>query len=278
MLFRIILISALAISLYSCSKKDEIIYEPQKKISPYKLYEEAMGAFNKNDFLFASKKFNEAELNFGNIENAAKSAIMSAYSLYSINFYDEALNSLDNYLKIYPADKNVIYAHYLIAVIYFEQLSDEKKDINPLLQAQEKINFFLKKYSNTDYAIDLKFKKDLIENQLAAKEMYIAKYYISVKKWIPAINRLKIIVQKYDKTIFIEEALHRLVEVHYFLGLEKEAKKYATILGYNYNSSEWFKQSYKILNKEYKIVNKSELNNKKKNDKSFIKKIIKMIK
>mgnify|MGYP001142177503 FL=1 len=278
MLFRIILISALAISLYSCSKKDEIIYEPQKKISPYKLYEEAMSAFNKNDFLFASKKFNEAELNFGNIENAAKSAIMSAYSLYSINFYDEALNSLDNYLKIYPADKNVIYAHYLIAVIYFEQLSDEKKDIDPLLQAQEKINFFLKKYSNTDYAIDLKFKKDLIENQLAAKEMYIAKYYISVKKWIPAINRLKIIVQKYDKTIFIEEALHRLVEVHYFLGLEKEAKKYATILGYNYNSSEWFKQSYKILNKEYKIVNKSELNNKKKNDKSFIKKIIKMIK
>jgi len=278
MLFRIILISALVISLYSCSKKDEIIYEPQKKISPYKLYEEAMGAFNKNDFLFASKKFNEAELNFGNIENAAKSAIMSAYSLYSINFYDEALNSLDNYLKIYPADKNVIYAHYLIAVIYFEQLSDEKKDIDPLLQAQEKINFFLKKYSNTDYAIDLKFKKDLIENQLAAKEMYIAKYYISVKKWIPAINRLKIIVQKYDKTIFIEEALHRLVEVHYFLGLEKEAKKYATILGYNYNSSEWFKQSYKILNKEYKIVNKSELNNKKKNDKSFIKKIIKMIK
>jgi len=278
MLFRIILISALAISLYSCSKKDEIIYEPQKKISPYKLYEEAMSAFNKNDFLFASKKFNEAELNFGNIENAAKSAIMSAYSLYSINFYDEALNSLDNYLKIYPADKNVIYAHYLIAVIYFEQLSDEKKDINPLLQAQEKINFFLKKYSNTDYAIDLKFKKDLIENQLAAKEMYIAKYYISVKKWIPAINRLKIIVQKYDKTIFIEEALHRLVEVHYFLGLEKEAKKYATILGYNYNSSEWFKQSYKILNKEYKIVNKSELNDKKRNDKSFIKKIIKMIK
>jgi len=278
MLFRIILISALVISLYSCSKKDEIIYEPQKKISPYKLYEEAMGAFNKNDFLFASKKFNEAELNFGNIENAAKSAIMSAYSLYSINFYDEALNSLDNYLKIYPADKNVIYAHYLIAVIYFEQLSDEKKDINPLLQAQEKINFFLKKYSNTDYAIDLKFKKDLIENQLAAKEMYIAKYYISVKKWIPAINRLKIIVQKYDKTIFIEEALHRLVEVHYFLGLEKEAKKYATILGYNYNSSEWFKQSYKILNKEYKIVNKSKLNDKKKNDKSFIKKIIKMIK
>jgi len=278
MLFRIILISALVISLYSCSKKDEIIYEPQKKISPYKLYEEAMVAFNENNFFFASKKFNEAELNFGNIENAAKSAIMSAYSLYSINFYDEALNSLDNYLKIYPADKNVIYAHYLIAVIYFEQLSDEKKDINPLLQAQEKINFFLKKYSNTDYAIDLKFKKDLIENQLAAKEMYIAKYYISVKKWIPAINRLKIIVQKYDKTIFIEEALHRLVEVHYFLGLEKEAKKYATILGYNYNSSEWFKQSYKILNKEYKIVNKSKLNDKKKNDKSFIKKIIKMIK
>jgi len=265
------------ILLISCSKETPD-YQVKPKEDPYKIYNEAYEAFEKGDYFYAQKKFLEVELTVEKVEVAAKASIMASYSLYSINFYDEALNSLDNYLKIYPADKNVIYAHYLIAVIYFEQLSDEKKDIDPLLQAQEKINFFLKKYSNTDYAIDLKFKKDLIENQLAAKEMYIAKYYISVKKWIPAINRLKIIVQKYDKTIFIEEALHRLVEVHYFLGLEKEAKKYATILGYNYNSSEWFKQSYKILNKEYKIVNKSELNNKKKNDKSFIKKIIKMIK
>ena len=279
MIFRIIIICLLSISLYSCQKKKEIIYEPQKKISAFKLYEEGFNAFEKNDFFYASKKFSEAELNFENIELAAKSAIMAAYSLYGINFYEESLKNLENYLKIYPADQNVIYAHFLIAVIYFEQISDEKKDINPLLKAKNKIKFFLDKYPNTDYAIDLKFKKDLIENQLASKEMYIAKYYISVKKWVPAINRLKTIVKEYEKTIFIEEALHRLVEIHYHLGLEEEAKKYASILGYNYNSGDWFKQSYKILNKDYKISTKMKISDKKDKDKkSFIKKIIKIIK
>ena len=279
MVIRIIIICFLSISLHSCQKKKEIIYEPQKKISAFKLYEEGLNAFEKNDFFYASKKFSEAELNFENIELAAKSAIMAAYSLYGINFYEESLKNLENYLKIYPADRNVIYAHFLIAVIYFEQISDEKKDINPLLKAKNKIRFFLNKYPNTDYAIDLKFKKDLINNQLASKEMYIAKYYISVKKWVPAINRLKTIVKEYEKTIFIEEALHRLVEIHYYLGLEEEAKKYASILGYNYNSGDWFKQSYKILNKDYKISKKMKISDKKdKNNKSFIKKIIEIIK
>ena len=204
---------------------------------------------------------------------------MSAYSLYSLNFYEEALENLERYLKIYPSDKNVIYAHFLIAVIYFEQVSDEKNDIAPTIIANEKINFFLEKYPDTDYAIDLKFKKDLIENQLAAKEMYLARYYVSVKKWIPAINRLKIILKDYNKTIFIEEALYRLVEINYHIGLEKEAKKYASILGYNYNSSEWFEQSYKILNKDYKIRKNFKTKETKKKEKDgIIKKIIKIIK
>ena len=115
----------------------------------------------------------------------------------------------------------------------------------------KKIDFFLKEYPDSEYAIDLSLKKNLVINQFAARELYIAKYYIKVQKWVPAINRLKIIVKDYSRTIFIEEALHRLVEIHYYLGLEQEAKKYAKILGYNYNSGEWFKQSYKILNKEY---------------------------
>ena len=279
MILRIILIFILTFNLYSCLKKDQVIYEPQKEENAYNLYKEGMEAFEKNDFFFASKKFSDAELNFKNIEFAAKSSIMSAYSLYGINFYDEALENLNRYLKMYPANKNVVYAHFLIANIYFEQINDEAKDIDPLLKAYDKVNFFLDKYPKTDYAIDLKFKKDLIENQLAAKEMYIAKYYISVKKWVPAINRLKTIVKEYEKTIFIEEALHRLVEIHYYLGLEEEAKKYASILGYNYNSGDWFKQSYKILNKDYKISKKMKISDKKdKNNKSFIKKIIEIIK
>ena len=230
-------------------------------------------------FFFANKKFLEAESNFENLDFAAKASIMSVFSLYSINFFEEALEGIERFIKTYPADENIIYAEYLKAIIFFEQISDEKKDIKPLKDASKQIKYFTKKYPDSDYSIDLRFKKDLIDNQLAAKELYIAKYYISVQKWIPAINRLKVIVKKYDKTIFIEEALHRLVEIHYYLGLEKEAKKYAKILGYNYNSSEWYEQSYKIFNKKYvkKKPNTEKSNEKEKND-TMIKKIIDLIK
>ena len=274
MFIRFFLILTIVIGVYSCSKKDSI-YEPTKKINPYQLYKEGLNAFDKTDFFFANKKFSEAELNFEKIELSAKSALMAAFSLYAINFYDDAEESLNRFLKTYPSDKNVIYAHYLIAIIHFEKMVDEKKDLGPLLTAKSKIDFFTEKYPRSDYAIDLKFKRELIQNQLAAKELYIAKYYISIKKWVPAINRLKIIIDKYDKTIFIEEALHRLVEIHYHLGLEEEAKKYVTILGYNYNSSTWYEQSYKILNKEYEIKNKGKYVKKKKN---LFKKILDVIK
>ena len=266
----------LALSLFSCSK-NEPIYQPTEKNNPYTLYQEGYVAFEKNDFFFANKKFLEAEASFENLDQAAKAAIMSCFSLYGINFYDEALNNLDRFLKTYRANENVIYAEYLKAIIYFEQMSDEKKDIKPLLDAKKQINFFINKYPDTDYSIDLKFKKDLVENQLAAKELFVAKYYISVQKWIPAINRLKIILKQYDKTVFIEEALHRLVEINFHIGLENEAKKYANILGYNYNSSEWFKQSYKILNKDYVITKRPNQESTNEKD-SIIKKIIKMIK
>ena len=262
--------------IISCSKQDQV-YEPTQKIDPYILYREGLVEFEKNNYFYANKKFSEAELNFEKVELAAKSAIMSCFSLYGINFYQEALENLERYLKTYPSDKNVVYAHYLIAIIYFEQISDEKKDLNPLLKANKKIDFFISNYPDTDYAIDLKFKKDLIQNQLAAKELFISKYYIKTQKWVPAINRLKIIIEDYDKTIFVEEALHRLVEIHYYLGLEDEAKKYAKILGYNYNTSEWFEQSYKILNKDYKInTNLSKRNTQE--ESNFFKKIIEIIK
>ena len=273
MILRVTLAIIFCFLVLSCSKDKKIVYEPSAKVDPFAIYEEGLEAFELNDFFYASKKFSEAELNFENINLAAKSAIMSSFSLYGINFYTEALENLNRYLKKYPADRNVIYAHYLIAIIYFEQISDEKKDLEPLIKADNKIDFFLKSYPNSEYAMDLRFKKDLIQNQLAAKELFVARFYISTKKWVPAINRLKVIVKDYDQTIFIEEALHRLVEINFHLGLEEEAKKYANILGYNYNSSEWFEQSYKILNKDYKIKNLS----KSKKEKGFIEKILKKI-
>ena len=273
MIIRLTLVIIFSFLILSCSKDKKIVYEPSAKVDAFAIYEEGLKAFETNDFFYASKKFSEAELNFENIDLAAKSAIMSSFSLYGINFYTEALENLNRYLKKYPADKNVIYAHYLIAIIYFEQISDEKKDLEPLIKADNKIDSFIKSYPNSEYAMDLRFKKDLIQNQLAAKELFVARFYISTKKWVPAINRLKVIVKDYDQTIFIEEALHRLVEINFHLGLEEEAKKYANILGYNYNSSEWFEQSYKILNKDYKIKDLA----KSKKEKGFIEKILKKL-
>ena len=270
------LLWVILIFLVSCSKKNEVLYEPSKQINPYETYKEGYEAFLNRDFFFAEKKFSEAELNFESVELAAKSSIMASFSLYSINFYEEALENLKNFIKKYPLDKNNIYANYLEAVIYFEQIEDEKKDLKPLLQAQKKINFFLEKYPNIDYATDLRFKKNFIDNQLAAKELYIARYYISLQKWVPAVNRLKVIIEKYEKTIFIEEALHRLVEIYYNLGLEKEAESYAKILGYNYNSSQWFEMTYKVLNKNYEIVSNKKAPEKKNN--RLFKKIIDTIK
>lgn len=273
---RFSLILIIILCLFSCSKKQDILYETSERVDPFEIYQEGLKAFEKRDYFFARKKFDQAELNFNEPELAAKSSIMASYSLYGINFYKEAEENLKRFLSVYPADKNVIYANYLLAIVYYEQIEDEKKDLNPLIKAEKQINFFLNKYPNNEYAIDLKFKKDLIENQLAAKELYVAKYYISVQKWIPAINRLKIILNKYDKTVFIEEALHRLVEIHYYLGLEDEAKKYISLLGYNYNSSQWYEQSYKILNKDYK-VGKRKKDLSKKKDEGLFRKILDII-
>ena len=273
-MLRLLCIFLISFNLIACSKKNDQLYIPSEKVDPYKIYNEGLNAMKNNDYFFANKKFSEAELNFVNYDLAAKSAIMSIFCLYGINFYNEALSSLERYLKLYPADINVIYAHYLEAIIYFEQISDEKRDLKPLIKSLEKINFFISKYPNTDYAIDLKFKRDLIRNQLAAKEMYLAKHYIKTQKWIPAIARLKHILKEYDKTIFIEEALLRLVEIHFYLGLDEEAKKYANILGYNYNSSQWYESAYRVFNKDYKL---KKITKKKKEKESFLDKIIKVI-
>ena len=274
MLIRFIIIIFLISSLNSCSKDKDSVYEPSKLLDPYNLYKEGLDAFKRNDYFYANKKFSEAELNFTKPELAAKSAIMASYSLYGINFYSEAEENLKRFLKVYPADKNIIYAKYLLTIIYYEQISEEDKDLDPLIKTREEIDLFIKQYPNSDYTTDLKFKRGLVENQLAAKELYVARYYISVKKWIPAINRLKIITEKYNTTIFVEEALHRLVEIYYYLGLENEARNYASVLGYNYNSSEWFKKSYKVFDKNYEDFKKGIKKEKKEN---IFKRILKVI-
>ena len=241
--------------IFSCSKKEpEALSTPSNQDEAIKVYREGLKDLEDGQFFLARKKFDQSESLLPQTQWAAKSALMSSFCLYSMNFYDDAILNLRRFTKTYPADANIDYANYLIAISYYEQILDEDKDIEPLILSKNEIEKFIDKYPNTDYALDLKFKLDLIINQMAAKELSIARYYIKNEKWIPAINRLKVIVEKYDKTIFIEEALFRLVEIYYRIGLVDEAKAAASMLGYNYNSSEWYERSYKILNKNYQPV------------------------
>jgi len=253
-MFKIFLIFLLSVFLlFSCSKKNvEIASKLTEEEFVVSLYAEAVEALKRGDAYYAGKKFKEAESLLPQSEWAAKSSLMASYADYSRNSYSDSIFGLERHIKNYPADKNISYAHYLIAMCYYEQILDEKKDLRPLLQAKKKFEFILINFPETDYAIDSSFKLDLIIDQLAAKEMSIARYYMKIQKWIPALNRLKTVVEKYDKTIFIEEALHRLVEVYYKLGLVEEAKQAAAILGYNYQSGQWYERSYKVFNEKYK--------------------------
>jgi len=272
----IIFLFIYVIFIVSCSKDkskvDQVLLEQDVEAEMIVAYKEGMKQLEEGDALYASRKFDEAEILFPQSIWATKASLMSAYALYSQNYYDDAIFNLERHIKNYPKDKDLVYAHYLIAICYFEQLYDERKDLKPLVKAREKFEHILKKYPNTDYAIDAKWKMGLIVDQMAAKEMYIGRYYMKMEKWIAAINRFKFVVKYYDTTVYIEEALHRLVEIYYKIGLVEDAQKVAATLGYNYGSGEWYKNSYRIFNKSYKTAKIT----KKKKD-SFIRKKFKKL-
>ena len=221
-----------------------------------------MKSLEGGDVLYAAKKFNEAEILFPQSEWAPKSALMAAYSYYVQDYYGDTIAELNRFLKIYPSNKNIDYAFYLLAISYYEQIVDEKKDLESILKSKKYFEIIIKEFPNTDYALDAEFKINLINDILASKEMYVGRYYFDKKKWIPAINRFKTVINEYETTVYTEEALHRLVEVHYTIGLIQEAKKYANLLGYNYQSSKWYENSYTIFNKKYEIQKKEKINKK----------------
>ncbi len=250
--------------LTNCVKKEKtsLVVEEDVELQMIRAFREGYEEFEGGDSLFAAKKFNEAELLFPQSSWAPKAALMAAYVYYADDYYFDAEFELNRFIKTYPKNPNLDYAHFLLAMCYYEKIIDEKKDLGPLLQAQEKFNFIIKNYPDSDYALDAEYKLDLIQDYLASKEMYIALHYFKKKKWIASINRYKTVVEQYEKTIYVEEALHRLVELYYTIGLENESQKYASLLGYNYQSSKWYEKSYKIFNKKYKT--KLELKKEKK--------------
>jgi outer membrane protein assembly factor BamD len=253
-LYKLVLV-LIFLSLSSCSKDEKeisLIKEIDQELEMILAYKEGMDRLQTNDATKAAQKFLEAELLFPQSDWAPKSALMAAYAYYLQDYYSEATFNLERFIKIYPEDRRISYAHYLLAMCYYEEIVDEKKDLRPMLIAKEKFESVILKYPNTDFSLDSQFKIDLINDILASKEMYLGRHYIKKERWIPAINRFKNVIQNYETTIFAEEALHRLVEIHYRVGLVDESKKYANLLGYNYLSSEWYKKSYKVFNKNYK--------------------------
>ena len=261
--------------LISCSKeeiKESVIKEKSLDLQVLEAYQEGVKNLETGDVLYAAKKFNEAETLFPQSEWAPKSALMAAYAYYTQDYYLDTIAELERFIRVYPLSKNLDYVYYLLGISYYEQIVDEKKDLQSIIKAKEYFKIVSKNYPNTNYSLDAEYKIDLVNDTLASKEMYIGRYYFDKKKWIPAINRFRTVIDDYETTIYVQEALHRLVEVHYILGLKDEAKKYAKLLGYNYQSSKWYEKSYSVFDKEYKE------NVKKRDKKSKKNKTLKKIK
>ena len=248
---------ALIFLITACSKKIEnesLIKEKSLELQVLEVYKEGKDSLERGDVLFAAKKFNEAEILFPQSTWAPKSALMAAYSYYIQDYYGDATAELERFIRVYPYHENLDYAYYLLAISYYEQIVDEKKDLQSIINAKKTFSILIDKFPNTEYALDAEFKIDLINDILAAKEMYVGRYYVDKKKWIAAINRFKFVVDNYDTTIYVEEAIFRLVEVYYILGIEEESKKYANLLGYNYQSSKWYEKSYSVFDKKYETL------------------------
>ena len=263
---RLISLIVVIFFLASCGKeikREIVIKEKSLDLQVIEVYNEGMKALEGGDVLFAAKKFNEAEILFPQSDWAPNSALMAAYAYYTQDYYADVTAEIERFIRVYPKHKNLDYAYYLLAITYYEQIVDEKKDLQSILNAKNTFQIVINKFPNTEYALDAKFKMNLIDDILASKEMYIGRYYFDQKKWIPAINRFKTVIDDYETTIYVEEALHRLVEINYIIGLKDEAEKYANLLGYNYQSSMWYQRSYSVFNETYKKKIKKE--NKKDN-------------
>ena len=255
------------ILIFSCSKKIDdtsSLKEKNLETQMIEVYNQAMEEFERGDVIYAGRKFNEAELLYPQSIWAPRAVLMAAYGYFSQGYYNDAINNLERFLVKYKNHPQTDYAYYLLALSHYDQIVDERKDMYEILQAKKYFEFLINNYADTDYARDSKYKLEFIVEIIASKEMYLARYYLQREKWIPAINRFKKVFNEYETTIYIEEALHRLVELHFKLCMVKEAENYASLLGYNYQSSLWYEASYRILNKDYekkRKVSKDEKDN-----------------
>jgi outer membrane protein assembly factor BamD len=234
----------LALMLMGCAHTEEK-EKPEKPVE--ELYRDARKSFDARDYKKAADDFDEVERQHPYSQWATQAKLMSAYSSYEAEDYDTALSTLDGFIELHPGHPDIAYAYYLRAICYYEQIVDVGRDQEQTKQAMDALSEVIRRFPDTKYARDAKFKKDLTLDHLAGKEMEIGRFYLKRQFYQAAINRFQIVVNQYQTTTHVPEALHRLVEAYLALGLTDEAKKMGAILGYNYPGSEWYQASYSLL-------------------------------
>ena len=254
------------IFLVNCKSNDNKILKPEKVPPLNVLYSQAFDLYLKGDWSNSIKLFEKVETNYSYSEWAPKATLMIIYMYYEVGDSFQTLKFIQKFKKIYPTNENISYVDFIKALTYYEEIGMPSRDQKYTEIALNEVNKIIKNYPDTNYAYEATLKLDLIKEQLAGKEMYVARYYMAKSKWIPAIKRLKIVISEYDRTVYTNEALHRLVEIYYKLGNINEARKYAAILGYNFNDSDWYKKTYKIIEKKdyfkKKVTDKTKLTEK----------------
>ncbi len=242
------LILVMHLMLASCSSSDDEAELAKLAERPiHELYEEAWNSLASNKYKKAMTAFEEVERQYPYSEWATRAKIMYAYAAYKDEDYDKAIPALENFVKMHPANTSTPYAYYLIALSYYNQISDVARDQeiteNTLLALEDVIG----RFPDSDYARDAKIKKDLVIDHLAGKEMEIGRYYLQRNELVAAVNRFKYVVDSFQTTSHTPEALHRLTECYLILGVEDQAKKYAAVLGHNYPGNKWYQRSYNLL-------------------------------
>ncbi len=237
---------AISLALAACSddepKEDTTVDKPVNE-----LYNKAMDHLAQRRYKESAKAFEEVEREHPYSIWATKAELMAAYSLYQENSYQDAINALNRFIQLHPGNRDIAYAYYLRALCYYEQVTDVGRDQSNGEQALSSLEELIRRYPETSFARDARHKIDLVRDQLAGKELMIGRFYETRGQYLAAINRFKVVVNKYQTTSQVPEALHRLVECYMALGIVDEARKTAAVLGYNYPRSQWYIDSYQLV-------------------------------
>lgn len=232
-----------ALFVAGCSEKEpEYIERPVEE-----LYNRAVDSLQKDEFVAAATLFDEVERQHPYSKWAIMAQLMAAYSFYMSNRYDDAIVALDRFIQLHPSNRDIAYAYYLRGLSYYEQISDVTRDQKMTDLARQNLQELIARFPDSKYASDAKVKLELTNDHLAGKQMEIGRYYLRQGHYGAAINRFKMVIDRYQTTTHVPEALHRLTEAYRALGIDDEAQKTAAVLGHNFPGSEWYIDSYEMM-------------------------------